>query len=48
MFPKVGSYYGRTFRTQRGVTQRDPVYPIVFNILVDTIVRAVILEICDP
>ena len=43
--PKAGRFYGRTFRTERGVTQGDPVSPTIFNILVDAVVRAVLMEV---
>ena len=33
---------------ERGVTQGDPVSPTVFNIVVDTVVRVVLLEVCRP
>ena len=41
-------YYGRSFRKDRGVNQGDPVYPKVFNIIVDAVVREVLLEVCGP
>ena len=41
--PKAGRYYGRTFRTEIGVTQEDPVSPTFFNIVVDTVLRAVLM-----
>ena len=43
MVPKAVRYYARTFRTDRGVTQSDPVSPTVFNILVDAVVRVVLM-----
>ena len=32
----------------RGVTQGDPVFPKLFNIIVDSVVRATLKEICGP
>ena len=45
MVPKAGKYYGRLFSTGRGVTQGDPVYPKIFYIVVDTVVRADLQEV---
>ena len=45
---KAGNYYGRPFRTGRGLTQGDPFYPTLFNIIVDTVVRETLQEICGP
>ena len=44
--PKAGKYFGRPFRMERGVTQGDPVSPKIFNIVVDAVIRAVVLELC--
>ena len=46
MTPKAGKYFGGPFRTEGGVTQGDPVSPKIFNIVVDVLVRAVLLEVC--
>ena len=35
----AGGYYGTTFRGERGVTQGDPLSPIIFNVVVDAVVR---------
>ena len=40
---KAGGLYGRPFGMERGVTQGDPVSPAIFNNVVDTLVRAVLL-----
>ena len=45
---KVGRLYGRPFRMERGVTQGEPVSPTVFNIVVEAVVRAVLMEVCRP
>ena len=41
--PKAGSYYGRTFRTERVVTQEGEVSPTFFIIVVDAVVWGVLL-----
>ena len=46
--PKSGKCFGRSFRTETGVTQGDPVSPIMFNIAVNEVVREVPLEVCGP
>ena len=35
----AGGYYGVVFKGFRGVTQGDPLSPIIFNFLVDVVVR---------
>ena len=44
--PKTGRFCGWTFGTERGVNQGDPVSPKIFNIVVNTVVRVVLMEIC--
>ena len=39
MVERSGGYYGKAFRGERGVTQGDPMYPTIFNVVVDTVVR---------
>ena len=46
MVPKAGKLFGHLLWTERGVTQGYPVSPMIFNILVDAVVRAVLLEVC--
>ena len=46
--PKDGSLFGQPFRMERGVTQGIPLSPKIFNILVDAVVRAVLMELCGP
>ena len=36
---KAAGYYGRLFRACRGVTQGTPLFPTIFNLMVDAIVR---------
>ena len=40
--------FGKPFLIERGVTQGDLVSLTIFNILVDVVVRAVLLEVCGP
>jgi Reverse transcriptase (RNA-dependent DNA polymerase) len=40
LVPRQGGFYGRPIRSARGVTQGDPLSPIIFNIVVDAVVRA--------
>ena len=47
LVPKSGSYYGRPLQTERGVIWGDPFHSTVFNTMVDEVVRAVLLEVCD-
>ena len=44
--PKSGKYLGKYFRTRRGVTQGDPISPMIFNIVVDAVVREVLGVVC--
>ena len=39
MVARVGGYYGKYFKWERGVTQGDPLSPTIFNVVVDTVVR---------
>ena len=45
LVPKDGRLYGHPFITEIGGTLGDLVSPIVFKIVVDAFVRAVILEV---
>ena len=45
---KAGNYYGRPFSTGRGVTQGELVSPALFNIMVDSVFRATLQDICGP
>ena len=42
---KAGKFSGRLFGSERGVTQGEPVSPTIFNIVVDEVVSAVMLEV---
>ena len=39
MVARAGGYYGTDFKGERGVTQGDPLYPTIFNVVVDVVVR---------
>ena len=39
MVTRANGYYGEEFKGARGVTQRDPISPIIFNLVVDAVVR---------
>ena len=36
---RTGGYYGMSFQGFRGVMQGDPLYPTIFNVVVDAVVR---------
>ena len=42
--PKAGRFLGDPFNMERGVTQGGPISPKIFNIVVNAVVRAVLLE----
>ena len=44
----TGRFLGFYFSTGRGVTQGDPTSPMIFNIVVDAVVRAVLGVVCRP
>ena len=48
MVPKAYKCLGQIFQMERVVTQRDLVSPIIFNIVVDAVVRVVLLEFWEP
>ena len=48
VLPKVERYYGRPFKTVRGVTQGYPLSPTVFNIMLNSVIRSVLIELCVP
>ena len=39
MVAKAGGYYGAECKAARGVTQGDPLSPIIFNVVVDVVVQ---------
>ena len=45
---KAGKFHGSLFVTGRGVTQGYLVSPTIFNIVVDAVVRADLLEVYGP
>ena len=38
MVARAGGYYRETFRGERGVTQGDPLYSTIFNVVFDAVV----------
>ena len=43
---RAGKFLGKAFGTGRGVTQGDPTSPMIINIVVDAVMRAVLDEVC--
>ena len=41
-------YYGWSFQLDMGLDQGGPVWPIIFNIVVDALVQDTLLDICGP
>ena len=39
MVAKAGGYHGSALQGSRGVTHGDPLYPTIFNVVVDAVVR---------
>ena len=39
MVDSSGGYYGAAFQGVWGVTQGDPMYPTIFNVVVDALLR---------
>ena len=48
MVPKAGQFLGKAFITGSGVIQGEPTFPMIFNIMVDEVVRDVLEELCGP
>ena len=46
--PKAGKGLGSEFGTERGLTQGEPTPPMIFNIVVDAVVRAVLNLVYSP
>ena len=38
MVSRAGGYYGPPFKGDRGVTQGDPLYPMLINVVVDAVI----------
>ena len=47
-FQRQESVFGRTFDMEKLVTQGDLLSPTIFNVVVDEVVRAVLLEVYGP
>ena len=47
MVASSGGYYGADFKGYRGVTHGDPLYPTIFNLVVDVVVRHWVAVIVD-
>ena len=45
---KLGKFLGKEFWTGRGLMQTDPVSPMIFNIVMDAVVRALFDVVCGP
>ena len=45
---KAGNLLGRPFGTGQGVTKGDSASPMIFNIMVDAVVQAVLEEVYRP
>ena len=46
--PKARRFLGMDFGTWIGVTKGNPASPIIFNIVVDEVARAVLEVVCGP
>ena len=46
--PRARGCYSRPFNTYWGLNQGDPLYPNIFKIVDDTVVRAMVLEVWGP
>ena len=46
--PRARKLLGSLFGTGLGVTQGDTASPMIFNIVVDSVVQAVLEEVCGP
>ena len=46
--PKASRFLGMYFGTGKGLTQCNPTYHMIFNIVVDAVVRAVLEVVCGP
>ena len=46
--PKAGIFLGNYFGTGRKITQGDPDSPMIFNIAMNAVVRAILAEVCGP
>ena len=47
MVARAGGYYRTTFKGFRGVTQEVPLYPTIFNVMVDVVFRNWVEEMVE-
>ena len=45
LYCRMARYYGRVFKAKHGVTQDGPLSPTIFNLMVDAVVRAWLMEV---
>ena len=45
MATKAGRYFGHPFKGYRGITQGDPLYPTIFNVVADTVIRHLVMVV---
>jgi hypothetical protein len=45
LYCRAARYFGRAFKAKRGITQGDPLSPTIFNLMVDAVVRAWLMEV---
>ena len=48
IMPKTGRFIRKEFWTGGGLTQGDPASPIIFNIVVGSVVQVVLGVVCGP
>ena len=46
--PKDSKFLGKEFRTGRGLTKGESASPMIFNIVVDAVLQAVLNVVCGP
>ena len=48
MVAKADGYFGRPFKGYQGVTQGDPLSPIIFNVVVDAVICHWVMVVTPP